>query len=390
MLILESISSEKAEKHNLRYIGFGRWISPYTKKLYVSDGDSVKPYVRKVDRISYFNNVKSTLSEEEFNNISDRIRKGSIKYIEKIDDEKNKFLLNEGLTAPDFIYAFVPKKIYNTDYVLQVTIKVRGKYMEFKSLDDNGFYCWHVLEKKNNNSYKLYLKYLRMPEHMLGSNIIRDYMYNLVNFCNVAKISDIYVHCGHEQGTYMWSRYGVDFVSAEQRKKFLIMIKDKLKNDIIKKANENADFNKVLKDIYSKIVNCKHLWEMPFLATELSNSTIEYIKKRFSVESFLHKNTLQVGQFLLLNTSMYGRISLYPNSASYKQFYDYTTFKKQKPKQKIQEQKEYEMKKDVNGIELFPSPFCVINDKVQDDKVWKKDKYDKQYELENTEKINAG
>ena len=301
MLILESISSDKAEQHNLKYIGFGRWISPYSKKLYVSDGESVKPYIRKVDRIKSFNNVKSTLSDEEFGNISDRIRTGKIKYNEKVGDNTNKtdFLLNEGLSAPDFIYAYVPKKIYNTEYILYVNIELNGRYMEFKSFDDNGFYVWHTLEKKNDSSYKSYIRYLRFPEHMLGSSVVREYMYTVVNFYNIAKVSNIFIHCGHQQGTRMWSRYGVDFVNSEQRKKFLIMIKDKLKNEIIKKANENDEFNKVLKDIYSKIVNCKHLWEITFLNATLSNTTIDYIKKRFTVEPYLKGNVLNVGVLLL-------------------------------------------------------------------------------------------
>lgn len=388
-LILESISSDKAEQHNLKYIGFGRWISPYSKKLYVSDGDSIKPYVRKSDRIKYFNNVKSTLSDEEFENISDRIRVGKIKYNERIDDEKNTFLLNEGLSAPDFIYAYVPKKIYNSDFILQVVIEIHGKYMEFKSFDDNGFYCWHVLEKKNNKSYKAYIKYLRIPEHMLGSKTIRDYMYNLVNFYNVAKVTDIFVHCGLEQGVLMWSRYGVDFVSAEQRKNYLTSIKDKLKNEIIKKANENKEFNNVLKDIYSKIVNCKHLWEITFLTAKVSNSTLDYVKRRISMESFVKGNTIYIGEMLLLNTSMYGVINLYPDSASYKQYYEYMSFKKQKPKQMLRESKDVVESEEVNGLKLFPSPFCVVNEKIKDDKVWKQDNYDKQYEMQKMEELNG-
>lgn len=382
-MILESISSNKAEQHNLKYIGFGRWISPYSKKLYVSDGDSVKPYVRKSDRIKYFNNVKSTLSDEEFGNISDRIRTGKIKYIEKAGDTKDKtdFLLNESLSAPDFIYAYVPKKIYNTEYILYVSVELNGRYMEFKSFDDNGFYCWHTLEKKNDNSYKSYIRYLRFPEHMLGSAIVRSYMYNLVNFYNVAKVTNIFVHCGHQRGLYMWGRYGVDFVNSEQRKKFLILIKDKLKNEIIKKANENAEFNKVLKDTYNKIVNCKHLWEITFLTAKLSNIALEYIQKRFTVEPYLDNGILNIGEMLLDKMGMYGVMSLYPDTESYKQYYDYISFKKEKPKQLIKERKDIIDDDEVNGLKLFPSPFYVINKSIKDDRVWKMDNYDKSYQL---------
>lgn len=389
MLILESISSDKAKEHGLKYLGFGRWISPYSKKLYVSKDDSIVPYIRKADRIKSFNNVKSTLSDEEFNNIAERIRIGKIKYIEKINNEKNKLLLNENLSAPDFIYAYVPKKIYNMDSILYVIIETHEKYIEFKSYNDSDFYCWHVLEKKNNKSYKSYIKYLRIPEHMLGSKTIRDYMYNLVNFYNVAKVTDIFVHCGLEQGVLMWSRYGVDFVSAEQRKNYLISLKDKLKNEIIKKANENKEFNNVLKDIYSKIVNCKHLWEITFLTAKLSNSTLDYIKRRISIESFIKGNTIYIGELLMLNTSMYGVMNLYPDSASYKQYYDYMSFKKQKPKQMIKEAKDVVEAEEVNGLKLFPSPFHIINNKIGDNKIWKQDEYDKQYFLNNLEIING-
>lgn len=389
MLILESISSDKAKEHGLKYLGFGRWISPYSKKLYISKDDSIVPYIRKADRIKSFNNVKSTLSDEEFNNIAERIRIGKIKYIEKINNEKNEILLNDGLSAPDFIYAYVPKKIYNMDSILYVVVETHEKYIEFKSYNDSDFYCWHVLEKKNNKSYKAYIKYLRIPEHMLGSKTIRDYMYNLVNFYNVAKVTDIFVHCGLEQGVLMWSRYGVDFVSAEQRKAYLVGIKDKLKNEIIKKANENKEFNNVLKDIYSKMVNCKHLWEIPFLTIKVSNSTMEYVKRRISLQSFIKGNIIYIGELLVLNTSMYGVMNLYPDSDSYKQYYEYMSFKKGKPKQMLKEGKDIVESEEINGLKLFPSPFCVINQKVKDDKVWKMDDYDKQYELHKLEELNG-
>lgn len=390
MILIEN-ASEKANKYNLKYIGFGRYVSP-AGKLYVSDGDKIKPYVRKQDRMSFANNVKSILNVKEFNEISELIKKGKIVYSEreKESGEVDKYFGKLGLTAPDFIHGLIPKQIYLSPHSLQVNINFLKNKLLFTAFSENsGFYCEYAIRKESKH-YVASMVNFRCSENVFGSENIRKYMYRLVNFFNVMGVYVLFVNCGYTYGTYMWSRYGVTFIDSKERIEYLKKIKKHINDEIINRANENDEFNKVIKDGYSLIVNAKHSWDISHITFQLSNDALMYIKERLKdVEHFIDGNYLFFGKMVMIKTEFKGFMPMFPDSPSYIQYYKYMTFKT--PKSNLKETKlvlESKVKSEEN---LITSPYEIItpDKKKTDVKVWKQDKYDKLYEKETMEIVNG-
>lgn len=377
-MLVESTASFDAKYNNLRYIGFGRYINPVTKKLYISNGSKISPYIRKQNRLSYMNNVKSTLDNETFETITNYINKGKISYKEEIlsDSSVREYFEKQGLASPDFIHAFVPKKIYLSNGNMSIKISFDDKRMLFICSSESDFYCEYII-KKQTKHYVCHMVALRLPDDLMGSEHIRKYVYNMVNFFNKLGVTSLYVKCGHTYGAYMWSRYGVNFVNSKERNQFLDSVKKHVNEEIINKANENEEFNKAIKKAYSTIVNTKTTWDISSIVVELSNSTIQYLRQRVDIDSFLVKNKLFLGKMLMIKTSFNGVLELFPDSKSYIQYYKYNTFKSKKSN--LTESKN-EMDTEEDKENILPSPYEIINKKMSDVKVWKQDKYDKLYE----------
>lgn len=367
-------NKEIVDKLGLTYIGFGRY-SNSDGDLYVSDGDSIKKFVSKKDRMGFIGNAKKMISDSEYSDILDKVNNKKILYSEKIENgDINKFFGKKDVTFIEILYSHVPKKFYELSK-LKFEIILNNKELNIISYNENTFSC-HFIIKKESNHYISTIKDLRFNNFVENSKFIRMYIYKLMNFYNNMGVVMINLKAGNSLGAYMWSRYGINFSNSNVRDKYKLYIKSIINDSILKKSNENEEVAKAFKNVITKINNSNLPSDISKMVIKLTNSGMEYISKRVQFGDYSKDNRIYIGKFLMKNTEYDGFIPLYPDSKGYSVYYDYMTFRKT---DFINEQ--------AKSNKIKPVPYLLENNKIVDEKIWIQDEFDENYEKHNEDLI---
>lgn len=377
----ESMVSAIAEKQGLKYIGFGRWISK-NKSLYKSDGKKLVPFTRKQDRLTYFNNVKSLITNEDFLEIGKLMSFNNIEYNEVFTyQDMDNFIKDLDLTAPDLIFTFVPKKVYKYKHLI-VDCEISNKKFIFTATSDSEFGIKLTLVKRGK-SYICYINSLLLPSYLAETIYMRHLMYNIVNFFNTFGVTNIIVKCGLLKGSYMWAKFGFNFINSQSRIEVFEQFKKRLKDFELVYAVDPY-MPALIKKAVARLNKCKNTWDILKVAISLNSKSVTNLKNNIPIDDYLINNIFLIGKFLLADMEYYGNLELYPDSPEYTQYYDYINYVNAKYNTLNES---FTLNKDAIDIieTMRSSPFNISK---KDDDLWIYNEHDRVYEKQHLEIVN--